>query len=339
MNGQFSRRFFLRSAALATVAIALPISLRKSLAAQAIDSTQSLGNSGIYRFKLGNFELISLSDGVLEVPAAVFAGNATAEQLAAVLKDGFQSEKLTPDCNILYINTGSNKVLIDAGNGAFAPAKTAGKLLANLKIAKIKPTDIDTIIITHAHGDHVGGLADRTGKSIFSNARFYISRSEHDFWTQPNVSLPKIGIDRTSQQKMIGTAQQQLKAIRDRLTLFDVDREIVPGITAIAASGHTPGHVALRITSGEMSMIHTADVVHTHTINLWNPDWQPVFDADPTEAVNTRKQILEKIASDRELMFAYHFPFPGIGHIRPRNEGGFAWEAVNWEVGNRELFK
>jgi glyoxylase-like metal-dependent hydrolase (beta-lactamase superfamily II) len=332
MNGQFSRRVFLRSIVLAAAAIALPLTLHKSLVAQTIESLQSSGNSGIYRFKLGSFELISLSDGVLEVPAALFAGNATAEQLTAVLKEGFQSEKLTPDCNILYVNTGKNKVLIDTGSGSFAPAKTVGKLLATLEEAQINPNEIDTIIITHAHGDHIGGLVDRTGKSAFSNARFYISRSEHDFWTQPNVSLPKIKIDPEAQQKMISTAQQQLKAIRDRLTLFDVDREIIPGITAIAASGHTPGQVALRITSGEMSMTHTADVVHIHTINLWNPDWQPVFDADPTEAVNTRKQILGKIASDRELMFAYHFPFPGIGHIRPRTEGGFSWESVNWQV-------
>lgn len=330
MDIHFSRRVFLRSATIASVAMAVPLAVRSSRAAQEMEPSQSSRNAGFYRFKLGSFELVSLSDGILSVPAGVFAGNATPEQVAAVLQEGFQSETLTPDCNVLYVNTGQNQVLIDTGSGSLAAA-TAGKLLDNLQAAQISPAAIDTVIITHAHGDHVGGLLDQAGAAVFANARFYVSKTEHDFWMQPQVSLPKIGVDAESQQSMISTAQKQLGAIQPRLTTFEVNQEIIPGLSAIPAPGHTPGQVAIRIASGEMAMTHTADVVHTHTINLWHPEWQPIFDADPDQAATTRQQILAKIAADRQLMYAYHFPFPGLGHIRPRPAGGYFWEPVAWQ--------
>lgn len=328
MNAALSRRFFLRSATLAAIAMSLPI-VGSSSRAQVMESTSRARNAGLYRFKLGSFEMISVSDGILTVPAAVFAGNASPEQLQAVLQSSFESDTLNPDCNVLYVNTGQNKVLIDTGSGSGMGA-TAGKLLENLQAAQIAPSDIDTVILTHAHGDHVGGLLDAAGAPIFANAKFYVSRAEHDFWLQPQVSLPKIGIDATAQQSMISTAQKQLSAIKDRLTLFEVDQEIMPGFTAIQAFGHTPGQVAIRITSGSDSLTHTADVVHTRSINLWHPDWQPIFDADPDQAVATRKRILQTVSDTRELMYAYHFPYPGLGHILPRPEGGYTWDPVNW---------
>jgi glyoxylase-like metal-dependent hydrolase (beta-lactamase superfamily II) len=327
---QFSRRAFLRTASFAAVAMALPIAHRASRAAQVMEPSQQLRNPGFYRFRLGNFELVSVSDGTLAVPAAVFAGNATPEQVSEVLQAGFETETLTPHCNVLYVNTGQNQVLIDTGNGSLS-GDTVGKLLSNLEAAQIDPAAIDTIIITHAHGDHVGGLLNQSGSPAFANARFYISRLENEFWMQPQVSLPKMGLDETAKQGMINTAKQQLGIIQSQLTMFEFEQEIIPGFYAIPASGHTAGQTALRITSGNQSLTHTADVVHTHHINLWHPDWKPIFDADPDQAVETRKRILQQISDSRELMYAYHFPFPGVGHIRPRQEGGFTWEPVNWQ--------
>lgn len=309
--------------------MALPIAVRSSRAAQAMQTAQAPRNAGFYRFKLGSFELVSLSDGTLSVPAAVFAGNATPEEVAAVLQAGFQSETLTPDCNVLYVNTGQNQVLIDTGNGSLGAA-SAGKLLDNMQAAQIDPAAIDTVIITHAHGDHVGGLLDQSGAAVFANARFYISKTEYDFWTQPEVSFPKIGVDAEFQQRAIDTARQQLGGIQSQLTTFEMDQEIVPGLTAVPAPGHTAGQVAIQIASGDLSMMHVADVVHTHTINLWHPEWKPIFDADPDQAAATRQQLLAQIAANRQLMYAYHFPFPGLGHIRPRETGGFEWEPVSW---------
>ncbi|MCU0541455.1 MAG: MBL fold metallo-hydrolase [Oscillatoriaceae cyanobacterium Prado104] len=286
-------------------------------------------NSGIYRFKLGNFNLISISDGTLSVPAAIFAGNAKPEELQEVLKQGFQGETLSADCNVLLVDTGQNKVLIDTGSGLLNGA-TVGKLIENLQQAQIKPIDITAVILTHAHSDHVGGLNGKSGLT-FPNARFFISKQEWNFWTGNSVDLPKFGGPAEMKKQAIEIAQKQLGLIRDRVTQFDVNQEFLPGFTAIPAYGHTPGHVAIRITSGNAVMVHTADTVHINTINLWNPSWQPIFDADREMAAATRQAVLEKIAGDRTLMFAYHFPYPGLGHLRARDRGGFDWQPVNWQ--------
>ncbi|MBW4517569.1 MAG: MBL fold metallo-hydrolase [Timaviella obliquedivisa GSE-PSE-MK23-08B] len=325
MNVDLSRRSFLKTAALAAIATSLPVAFYSVAKAQTPPR-----NPGFYRFKVGEFNLATISDGVLAAPAALFAGNATPEQLQAVLKEGFQSETLTPDCNILFINTGSHKVLIDSGSGNLNGA-TAGKLIENLASVQIAPTDIDTIIITHAHGDHVGGLTDPMGTLLFPNAQYYVSNTEWQFWMNPRVSLPKVKLPDEAKKGAIATAKKQLTSIQGRVTRFEMNEEIIPGITAIPTPGHTAGHVAIQITSGESTLIHTADVVHISTINLWNPSWKPVFDADPEQAAATRQSTLAKIASDRTLMFAYHFPFPGIGHITPREAGGFNWKPVNWQ--------
>jgi glyoxylase-like metal-dependent hydrolase (beta-lactamase superfamily II) len=319
-----SRRTFL-TGAIATTFV-LPTTSR--LLAQTAPGTIAR-NTGIYRFKLGNFNLISISDGILSVPAAIFAGNATPEELNRVLQQGFQGEKLTVDCNVLLVDTGQNKVLIDTGSGLLNGA-TAGKLIENLQQVQIQPSDITAVILTHAHGDHVGGLNVKSGLT-FPKARYFIGKQEWNFWTAPSVDFPNFGGPAEMKQQAIKIAQTQLGLIRDRVTQFDVNQEFLPGFTAIPAYGHTPGHVAIRIASGNAVMVHTADTVHTNTINLWNPSWKPIFDADQDLAATTRQAVLEKIAIDRTLMFAYHFPYPGIGHLRSRDRGGFDWQPVNWQ--------
>jgi glyoxylase-like metal-dependent hydrolase (beta-lactamase superfamily II) len=325
MNVNFSRRSFLKTAAGAAIATTIPVSWYAIAQAQTASR-----NPGYYRFKLGAFNLTTLSDGILTAPAAAFAGNATPEQLQAALTEGFQTETLTPDCNILFIDTGTHKVLIDSGSGNLNGA-TAGKLIENMASAQITPADIDTIIVTHAHADHVGGLTDPMGTLLFPNAQYYVPNAEWQFWMSPNVSLPKVKLPDEAKKGFIAIAQKQLTSIQQRVTRFEANREIIPGITAVPTPGHTPGHVAILIKSGESSMMHTADVVHINTINLRHPDWKPIFDADPDQAATTRQNTLAKIASDRTLMFAYHFPFPGVGHIVPRDQGGFEWEPVNWQ--------
>lgn len=330
MNHMISRRKFLGALGCGVAIATLPPILATRTAAQT-RPVSAFRNARAYQFQLGNFRLISISDGTLQAPAALFAGNATPEQLNAVLRSGFQSETLTPDCNILFVDTGTNKVLIDSGNGS-GTAPTAGKLLENLAALQISPAEIDTIILTHAHGDHVGGLTGQADALTFPNARYYISSPEWNFWTAGNVRFPSNfrGGEQMADQ-MLRRAQQQLGVVRDRVTRFEFNREIIPGFTALGTPGHTPGHIALRIQSGNATMIHTADVVHIHTINLWNPSWQPIFDADPVLAAQTRQRTLAQIAGDRSLMFAYHFPFPGVGHIRPRSGGGFEWQPVQWQ--------
>jgi glyoxylase-like metal-dependent hydrolase (beta-lactamase superfamily II) len=319
-----SRRTFLTGA----IATSFALTTAGRLLAQTPQRTIAR-NAAIYRFKLGNFNLISISDGILNAPAALFAGDATPEKLKEVLQQGFQGETLAVDCNVLLVDTGENKVLIDTGSGLLNGA-TVGKLIENLQQVQIQPSDITAVILTHAHGDHVGGLNGKSGLT-FPKASYFISKQEWNFWTQASVDLPNFGAPAEMKQQMIKIAQTQLGLIRDRVTQFDVNQEFLPGFTAIPAYGHTPGHVAIRIASGNAVMVHTADTVHISTINLWNPSWKPIFDADREMAATTRQAVLEKIAIDRTLMFAYHFPYPGIGHLRARDRGGFDWQPVNWQ--------
>ncbi|NJK46894.1 MBL fold metallo-hydrolase [Candidatus Gracilibacteria bacterium] len=323
MKAKVSRRTFLTSAIGAAIAATVPFAWKSRVVARQ-------NNAQFYRFKLGDFQMTSIGDGVLNVPAKVFAGNASPAQLSEVLQQGFQSEMLTLNCNILLVDTGTQKVLIDSGSGLLTDP-TAGKLIGNLQTLQIQPTDIDAIIITHAHADHVGGLLDKSGALAFPQARYYISKAEYDFWTNPDVDLSNIQVDEKTKQQFISIAKKCLGAIQEKVTPIEGEREILPGFYAIPAPGHTAGQLAIRVVSGDASMVHTADVVHTHTINLWNPSWQPIFDATPDQAATTRQEILSAIASKRQLMYAYHFPFPGIGYLRPRSRGGFEWEPVRWQ--------
>ena len=326
-NINLSRRALLKAATFGAIATALPPLLTSTVAAQ---EPRTFSNAVFYRFRLGDFRAISITDGTLTVPAALFATNTSPEQLEQVLRDSFQSASLTAHCNILFVDTRRNKVLIDTGSGMLS-GPTAGRLQANLRTLGIRPAEIDTIIITHAHSDHIGGVADATGKLVFPNARYYVSQIEADFWTDPKVSLPKVKLDEALKKQMIAAAQKHLGIIKARMTRFAVNQEIIPGFYAIPAPGHTPGQVAIRISTGNAVLVHTADVVHNQAINLWQPKWQPAFDADPVQAVQTRQQILEMVASERRLVFAYHFPFPGLGYVRPRNGEGYTWEPIVWQ--------
>ena len=326
-NVNLSRRSLLKAATFGAIATAIPPLLTSTGAAQ---EARTSSNPVFYRFRLGNFQAISITDGILTAPAALFATNASPQQLKQVLSDSFQSASLLAHCNILFVDTGRNKVLIDTGSGVLS-GPTAGRLQTNLSTLGIRPTEIDTIIITHAHSDHIGGVTDAAGKLVFPKARYFVSQTEADFWTDPKVSLPKMKWEEEQKKQMIAAAQKQLGVIRGRMTKFTVNQEIIPGFSAIPAPGHTPGQVAIRISTGDTILVHTADVVHNQAINLWNPNWQPAFDADPVQAAQTRQQILEMVASERRLMFAYHFPFPGLGYVRPRNGGGFTWEPAVWQ--------
>lgn len=321
-----SRRHLLTTTALSAAAVAASLAVPGSRALLAQTRPR---NAGIYRFKLGDFNLISISDGTLTVPAAVFAANASPEQLQEVLKQSFLSSTLTADCNILLVDTGRQKVLIDTGSGGLNGA-TAGKLVENLQQAQIQPSDITAIVLTHAHGDHIGGLRGTNG-TTFPNARYFINKREWDFWTSDRPDLPNFRGPAEMKQQMLNLAKTQLSTIRERVTTIQPNQEFLPGIQAMPAYGHTPGHIAVRIASGDVALVHVADTVHINSINLWHPSWTPIFDGDQALAAQTRQAVLAKIAADRTLMFAYHFPYPGIGYLRSRPQEGFDWQPVPWQ--------
>ncbi len=285
-------------------------------------------NAAVYRFKIGDFQAMSVSDGNLLVPPNFFVPKADPAEVQAALYDNFLPEDPLFYLNVLYVQTPQHRVLIDSGaGGSFGP--TAGFTAQHLREAGIDPESIDTILISHAHGDHVGGLVSAEGGFIYPSAKYYISQTEWDFWNDPNVSLPNSLLDEETKKGVIQGAQKTLAALKDRITQFEIGSEVIPGIRAVDASGHTPGQVAYIVGTGEQQLMATGDVFFSDPLNLEHPDWEVAFDSDSAKGVATRKRMLAEATANRMRLIVPHMPFPGIGHVRAE-EGEYGWVPSPW---------
>lgn len=283
----------------------------------------------IYHFKVGTFDCAVVNDGTYAYPqpGKLFFENAPHDQLAAALEsyglDLDTWETYVSCYPSLVVNTGDHLVLVDTGMGSLAP--TTGKLVANLHAAGFRPRDIDTVILTHVHPDHVGGNVDEEGNPICPNARWIIWRKEWDFWTQDPV-LSDLR-DARFEAMMLKAARTRLPPIEPLLELIEPETDIVPGVKAIAAPGHTPGHMALLVSSRDQQLLALADTV-LHPVHIEQPDWVMPLDLLVDETVVTRRRLLGRAAVEKMLVFAPHFDFPGLGHV-VLAEQGWRWRTTN----------
>jgi glyoxylase-like metal-dependent hydrolase (beta-lactamase superfamily II) len=194
-----------------------------------------------------------------------------------------------------------------------------GKLLDNLRAAGITPEQIDLVAVTHAHCDHCWGLVDERGNRVFPNAQVAVSETDLKFWTDDaNKRGPAF------LTPFIEGAKKNLGAYRDRLIMVRDGQEVVPGVTAISAPGHTLGHHVYAVTSGNQTVVNTGDLAHHYILLLRRPMWEFSFDTDPKQSAQTRSRMLDRFATDRTAILSYHFPWPGLGHVAKEGEG-FAW--------------
>jgi len=288
-------------------------------------------NTETYSFKVGALECMAVSDGGLTYaspmfppPATILFNNAPVGALNRVLSEhDLQPEQWTEwtsPYTCLLVEAAGHLVLVDTGAGGLAPS--TGRLIHNLKAAGIEPDDIDTVILTHAHPDHIGGNIDSEGKLTFPNARYVMWKEEWAFWTSEEAALK---LDEHA-KIMLPFAQRNLPPIRDRLELVDHETEILPGVRAVAAPGHTPGHMAVAISSGRQQLLCISDTV-LHPVHLEQPEWYAVVDFAPEQVVSTRRRILNEAAIGKALVLAFHFPFPGLGHVI-RKGTGWRWQPI-----------
>src|SRR5271163_902232 len=244
---------------------------------------------GFYRFKLGAIEITVVSDGMLAFPAETLWGD-RAEDARGLLTSTFQTPRpVGLQINTVLVNTGDKLVLIDAGCGVDKFQKTTGGLLGNLAAAGYAPGDIDMILLTHAHFDHLWGISDHENASlVFPSAEFVASETEVAFWSDPELAgkLPP------AQQPRV--TQANLKLASPRMRLIKGVAEVAPGVTTFDTPGHTPGHISVRISSGSEELLLTGDVVVNSAVSFLHPEWPFGFDIDAPLATKTRMAFLDR---------------------------------------------
>jgi glyoxylase-like metal-dependent hydrolase (beta-lactamase superfamily II) len=309
-----TRRSFLAAGALAgtTAALARP-------AASAAPEAKMQG-PGVYHYSLGDYQLTALYDGTWFLPIDdKFVHNASGAQVNEALVDAFLPPKVLPiSFTALLVNTGSKLVLIDTGT-AGQITDTAGVMLDNLKVAGVAPSAIDIIVISHFHPDHIDGIKTKDGAKVFPNAEIKVPEPEWAFWMD-DANMGRHA-DNAAVHKYFLNARRIFSDIAGAVHRFKPGVEVAPGILSIPAFGHTPGHTAFSVHSGNQSLLAMSDTVREPWLFVRHPQWQPSYDMDGPMAVKTRTQMLDRAASDRMLVEAYHFPFPACGHIVKTGSG------------------
>lgn len=295
------------------------------------DCFQQIKNdlSGFRKMILGELELFILTDGYLhEENVNSFAPRSQVSELKNILKEHFRPEDyIDMALNILLVKTKDRLILLDAGMGIFADER-AGFLLKSLHKAGFSPEDITDVFISHAHPDHIGGLVDQQNSLVFSNAGYFISETEYDFWM--NATLEDFGNSALKDQpelisQMIPPLQGILKTIQPKLTFFDLNSELYNHFRFQAAPGHTPGLTVITIFSGKEKLIHIADIVHSDIVLFPHPDWGYFGDTDQDIAIETRIRFLQQLSETKARAFGYHMPWPGLGFTRKIAPQGFEW--------------
>jgi glyoxylase-like metal-dependent hydrolase (beta-lactamase superfamily II) len=281
-----------------------------------------------YRFKLGDLSCACLSDGSWDYPLQTLFANVPRTQIQEALgSHGGQTDYVTTPYTNLYVNTGEHQVLVDTGAGNLLGSR-AGKLLNSMNGAGIEPHRIDTVVITHAHPDHIGGALDDEGRPVFARARFYMSNDEWSFWFS-DAAMAR------APERHVRVARRYLEPIRDRVNLLQGECEILPGMRAVPAPGHTPGHIAVEVASAGKVLLYIGDAA-VHPLHLKHPDWAPIYDILPKQAAASKRRIFDGAATRKVLVLGQHFPpFPSLGTVIA-NGDGWRWKQIRNEGKEKE---
>jgi len=315
------RTIMMGAAALATA----PLLRAGPAAAQAPAAAPAPGTPGFFRFRLGGFTVTTLFDGFFQRPIAGFIRNAELPDIERALSDAFiPANPLRIPYSVTMVQTGRHTVLFDVGTGGQL-APTGGWMMANMRAAGVTPEQVDVIIHSHFHADHISGLTTRENAVVFPNAAVHVPQPEWAFWTDEGQASRAPEAMRPA---FAGVARR-FGPYGGRVSRFAPGAEIVPGIRSIAAHGHTPGHTVFQVTDGDAGLLVLGDTTNRPELFARNPGWHAIFDMDPAAAEASRRALLDRAASERLWVTGYHFPFPIAGRIA-RDGAGFRYVPADW---------
>jgi glyoxylase-like metal-dependent hydrolase (beta-lactamase superfamily II) len=273
---------------------------------------------GFYRYKVGSYECTSINDGARSFPMPDrWVTNVPKEEALAAAEAAYMPKGMvTVPFNPQLINTGSKLILIDCGNGiaALEPTKgAAGRTLQNLAAAGVDPKSVDIVLMSHLHPDHTNGIRALDGSMAFPNAEIMVPAKDWEFWmSDENAAKAQ---SNEMMKNYFANVRKIYAGIESKVTKYEWGKEVTPGITSIEAAGHTPGHTAFAIASGDAKILIQSDVTNIPEFFLRNPDWHVAYDVDPDVAQATRHKFYDMAAAEKAMVVGFHFTFPSIGHV------------------------
>ncbi len=321
-----NRRRIMLSAALGATGLMAPRGARE---AHAQEPRLPSGNAGHYRFRVGEIAATVLSDGVIVGPPRIYASDAPEQELTDVLQRAFlPTDRLTLNLNTLLIEVAGRRILLEAGAGQ-TMGPNGGRVFARLAEIGLSARDIDAVIVSHTHPDHVGNLRAADGGPAFPRATVFAPKADWDFFVRGEPDLSYMPVTEDFRRRFGAAIKRSVEPIASRVELYEAGSELVPGLTTIAAAGHTPGMVSFLVHSGRDQLLLTADLAYHPVVNIDRP-WRPGPDRDKDAALSARRRIFDRAAADRIPVIGFHYPFPGLGHIL-RMDSGYAWVPAGWQ--------
>lgn len=323
MNQSFRFTNFLKS--LFTIIVVAGMAITTNAQQQL---SKPLAQPGYYHMKLGNFEIIALSDGTVPQELGKLL-QISSQKLNKALSLNYQADPVETSVNAYLIKANHKLILVDAGTAElYGPS--LGHLSESLKRAGYSPDQIDAVLITHIHTDHTGGLMEGK-KMVFPNATIYVSKAEADFWLNPeNYKQAALGM-----KKYFVEATTKVGPYMNagKVKTYTYGSELFPGITPIASPGHTPGHSFYAVESKGQKIVFWGDIMHSAAVQLTDPSITITYDADPNAAAASRKKAFAEAAKDGYWIAGDHLSFPGIGHVRHEKDGiGYSWIPINYST-------